>query len=82
MPFGVIGANGAGKTTLFRMITGVEEPDAGTIAIGSTVDLAYVDQTRDDLDPAASAYDEISGGAECGSASGREKSTRGRTSPR
>ncbi|MDH4309514.1 MAG: energy-dependent translational throttle protein EttA, partial [Acidimicrobiia bacterium] len=61
---GIIGANGAGKTTLFRMITGSEEPDAGAIDIGTSVDLAYVDQTRDALDPAKSVFDEISGGAE------------------
>src|SRR5690606_28550104 len=48
---GVIGANGVGKTTLFRMITGQEKPDGGTIAIGESVHLGYVDQSRDDLDP-------------------------------
>ena len=47
---GVIGPNGAGKTTLFRMITGQEQPDAGTFKVGDTVDLAYVDQSRDSLD--------------------------------
>ena len=47
---GVIGPNGAGKTTLFRMITGQEQPDAGTFQVGDTVDLAYVDQSRDSLD--------------------------------
>jgi energy-dependent translational throttle protein EttA len=61
---GIIGANGAGKTTLFRMITGQEEPDAGTIEIGPTVDLAYVDQTRDALDPDKTVFEEISGGAD------------------
>jgi energy-dependent translational throttle protein EttA len=61
---GVIGPNGAGKTTLFRMITGSEEPDAGTIETGASVDLAYVDQTRDALDPAKTVYEEISGGHE------------------
>jgi ATP-binding cassette ChvD family protein len=61
---GIIGANGAGKTTLFRMLTGGEAPDSGTVAVGPTVDLAYVDQTRDALDPAKTVYDEISGGAE------------------
>jgi ATP-binding cassette ChvD family protein len=61
---GVIGPNGAGKTTLFRMITRGEEPDSGRIDIGPTVDLAYVDQTRDALRPEATIYDEISGGAE------------------
>ncbi len=59
---GIIGANGAGKTTLFRMITGAEEPDSGSITIGSTVDLGYVDQSRDSLDADKSVFDEISGG--------------------
>ncbi len=59
---GVIGPNGAGKTTLFRMITGQEEPDAGTLTIGSTVQIAYVDQSRDSLDPNNTVYQEISGG--------------------
>ena len=59
---GVIGANGAGKTTLFRMITGVEEPDGGSLTIGPTVDLAYVDQSRDDLDPEKTVFQEITNG--------------------
>jgi ATP-binding cassette ChvD family protein len=59
---GIIGPNGAGKTTLFRMVTGAEEPDAGTIAIGSSVDLAHVDQSRDSLDAAMTVYEEITGG--------------------
>jgi len=59
---GVIGPNGAGKTTLFRMITGQEQPDAGTLRIGSTVQLAYVDQTRDALDGEKTVWEEISGG--------------------
>jgi sulfate-transporting ATPase len=59
---GVIGANGAGKTTLFKMITGQEQPDAGTLRIGETVQLAYVDQSRDALDPDKSVWEEISGG--------------------
>ncbi|MBL8826481.1 MAG: energy-dependent translational throttle protein EttA, partial [Planctomycetaceae bacterium] len=59
---GVIGPNGAGKTTLFRMIMGVEQPDSGTIRVGETVDLGYVDQSRDALDPEKSVWDEISGG--------------------
>jgi ATP-binding cassette ChvD family protein len=59
---GVIGPNGAGKTTLFRMITGVEEPDAGTLRIGETVQLGYVDQSRDSLDDKKSVWQEISGG--------------------
>ncbi|MER8546143.1 energy-dependent translational throttle protein EttA [Mesorhizobium sp. M0684] len=61
---GVIGPNGAGKTTLFRMITGQEKPDAGTIRIGETVKLGYVDQSRDALDPTKTVWEEISGGAE------------------
>ncbi|MCU0257562.1 MAG: energy-dependent translational throttle protein EttA [Solirubrobacteraceae bacterium] len=59
---GVIGANGAGKTTLFRMITGQEQPDGGTLRIGDTVELAYVDQSRDALDAQKSVWEEISGG--------------------
>jgi ATP-binding cassette ChvD family protein len=59
---GVIGANGAGKTTLFRMITGTEEPDSGTITVGTTVDLGYVDQSRDVLDGEKTVYDELSDG--------------------
>jgi ATP-binding cassette ChvD family protein len=59
---GVIGPNGAGKTTLFRMITGQEQPDAGTLAVGQTVQIAYVDQFRDALDPNRTVYDEISDG--------------------
>jgi ATP-binding cassette ChvD family protein len=61
---GVIGPNGAGKTTLFRMITGQEEPDGGTLRIGDTVDLAYVDQSRDALDPDKNVWEEISQGAD------------------
>ncbi|MFO7260546.1 MAG: energy-dependent translational throttle protein EttA [bacterium] len=61
---GVIGANGTGKTTLLRLITGQESPDAGTIRIGPTVKLAYVDQTRDTLDPEKTIWEEISGGEE------------------
>jgi ATP-binding cassette ChvD family protein len=59
---GVIGPNGAGKTTLFRMITGAEKPDAGTIAIGESVHLGYVDQSRDALDGKKTVWEEISGG--------------------
>jgi ATP-binding cassette ChvD family protein len=61
---GVIGANGAGKTTLFRMIIGEETADAGSLRVGSTVQLAYVDQQRDALDPDRTAWEEVSGGAE------------------
>jgi ATP-binding cassette ChvD family protein len=59
---GVIGANGAGKTTLFRMMVGQEKPDGGTLRIGETVKLAYVDQTRDALDPNKTVWEEISDG--------------------
>lgn len=61
---GVIGANGAGKTTLFRMITGQEQPDGGSLRVGDTVQLAYVDQSRDALDPEKSVWEEISEGAD------------------
>jgi energy-dependent translational throttle protein EttA len=61
---GVIGPNGAGKTTLFRMITGEEKPDAGSLRLGDTVELAYVDQSRDALDAKKSVWEEISGGAD------------------
>ncbi len=61
---GIIGANGAGKTTLFRMFTGQEQPDAGSIKIGDTVQLSYVDQSRDDLDPDKTVYEEITEGVE------------------
>jgi len=61
---GVIGPNGAGKTTLFRLITGQDKPDSGDFKVGETVQLSYVDQSRDTLDPNKSIYDEISGGAE------------------
>lgn len=59
---GIIGANGAGKTTLFKMILGQETPDTGTLELGETVDLAYVDQSRDALDDNKSVWEEISGG--------------------
>ncbi|ODT14490.1 MAG: energy-dependent translational throttle protein EttA [Mesorhizobium sp. SCN 65-12] len=61
---GVIGPNGAGKTTLFKTFTGQEKPDAGSIRIGETVKLGYVDQSRDALDPNKTVWEEISGGAE------------------
>ena len=59
---GVIGPNGAGKTTLFRMITGADKPDTGTIKVGETVDIGYVDQSREDLDPDKNVWEEISDG--------------------
>lgn len=59
---GVIGPNGAGKSTLFRMITGTEKPDSGELVLGSTVKLAYVDQSRDTLNPDKTVWEEISGG--------------------
>ncbi len=59
---GVIGPNGAGKTTLFKMITGEEEPDSGTITVGETVKLAYVEQSRESLDPEKTIWEAISGG--------------------
>jgi ATP-binding cassette ChvD family protein len=59
---GVIGPNGAGKSTLFRMITGQEKPDGGRITVGDTVNLSYVDQSRDALDPDKTVWEEISGG--------------------
>jgi len=61
---GVIGPNGAGKSTLFKMITGQEAPDGGSLRVGETVKLGYVDQSRDSLNPDATVWEEISGGAE------------------
>jgi ATP-binding cassette ChvD family protein len=61
---GVIGPNGAGKTTLFKMLTGQEKPDSGTLRIGDTVHMGYVDQSRDDLDPNKTVWQEISGGTD------------------
>jgi ATP-binding cassette ChvD family protein len=69
---GVIGPNGAGKTTLFRMITGHEDPDDGTLRVGPTVELAYVDQSRDTLDPSSTVYEEITGGVDHLVVGGRE----------
>ncbi|PYO21759.1 MAG: energy-dependent translational throttle protein EttA [Candidatus Rokuibacteriota bacterium] len=68
---GVVGPNGAGKTTLFRMIVGQEKPDAGTLRVGETVKLAYVDQSRDALDPEKTVWEEISGGADMLALGGR-----------
>ena len=73
---GVIGPNGAGKTTLFRMITGQEKPDSGTIVVGETVKLAYVDQSRP-LDPNKTIWQEISGGEELLQLGNREVNSRG-----
>ena len=73
---GVIGPNGAGKSTLFRLITGQEQPDSGTIEIGSTVHLGYVDQSRDDLNPANNVWQEISGGHDYMTVNKQEMSTR------
>ncbi len=61
---GIIGPNGAGKTTLFRMIVGEEQPDEGTLTVGETVQLAYVDQSRDALDAAKTVWEEVTGGAD------------------
>ena len=74
---GVIGPNGAGKTTLFRMITGSEQPDSGTISIGESVQLGYVDQSRDSLDPNKNVWEEISGGNEVIYLGKREINSRG-----
>jgi energy-dependent translational throttle protein EttA len=69
---GIIGPNGAGKTTLFRMITGAETPDGGTITVGSSVELAYVDQSRDALRAENTVYEEITGGRDLLNVGGRE----------
>ncbi|MFZ9910532.1 MAG: energy-dependent translational throttle protein EttA [Ilumatobacteraceae bacterium] len=69
---GIIGANGAGKTTLFRMLTGQEQPDSGTVTVGDTVQLSYVDQSRDSLNPENSVYEEITDGADTLKVGGRE----------
>jgi sulfate-transporting ATPase len=73
---GVIGANGAGKTTLFRMIAGEETADDGELVVGPSVELAYVDQARSDLDPATTVWKEISGGKDMISLGPREVSSR------
>ena len=61
---GIIGPNGAGKTTLFRLIVGEEKPDGGTIRIGESVKLGYMNQSRDNLDPEKNIWEVISGGAD------------------
>jgi ATP-binding cassette ChvD family protein len=73
---GVIGPNGAGKTTLFRMITGQEKPDAGTLRLGDTVKLGYVDQSRDSLDGGKSVWEEIAGGLDEVDLGGRKVASR------
>ena len=74
---GIIGPNGAGKTTLFRMIMGTEQPDSGELRVGSTVDLGYVDQSRDSLDDQKTVYEEISGGVDTFEMGGRKVNMRG-----
>ena len=73
---GIIGPNGAGKTTLFRMITGQEKPDGGSLVVGETVEMAYVDQSRDTLDPNKTVWQEISDGQETLDMSGRRVNSR------
>jgi ATP-binding cassette ChvD family protein len=73
---GVIGPNGAGKSTLFKLITGVEKPDSGSIRLGDTVKLAYVDQSRDSLDPNKTVWQEISGGTDVMKVGTREINSR------
>ena len=73
---GVIGPNGAGKSTLFKLITGQETPDEGAIAIGETVRLGYVDQSRDHLDPGKNVWEEVSGGADYMTVNKQDMSTR------
>jgi ATP-binding cassette ChvD family protein len=77
---GIIGPNGAGKTTLFRMLTGQEKPDSGTITIGESVKLGYVDQSRDTLNPNKTVWEEISGGQEILMLGKREMNSRAYTS--
>ncbi|WP_409119779.1 ATP-binding cassette domain-containing protein, partial [Streptomyces acidiscabies] len=73
---GVIGPNGAGKSTLFKLITGQEQPDEGTIEMGSTVRLGYVDQSRDHLNPANNVWEEISDKLDYMKVNGHDMSTR------
>src|SRR5690554_257849 len=77
---GVIGPNGAGKSTLFKMLTGQEQPDSGSITIGESVHLGYVDQSRDSLDPKKSVWEEISGGNDIIKLDKREVNSRAYTS--
>ena len=73
---GVIGPNGAGKSTLFKIVTGQEQPDQGTVRLGETVKLAYVDQSRDSLDPNKNVWEEISGGLDVMKVGAREVPSR------
>lgn len=73
---GVIGPNGAGKSTLFKMITGQDKPDSGTFKVGETVKIAYVDQSRETLDPNKTVYEELSGGSDVLMLGGREMNAR------
>jgi len=73
---GIIGPNGAGKTTLFKLIMGLEQPDSGTIKIGETVQIAYVDQSHDDLVPGKTVYEIVSGGTDSMMVGGRSLNSR------
>ena len=73
---GIIGPNGAGKTTLFRMFMGLEKPDGGELRVGETVEMGYVDQSRDDLSPTKTVYEEISGGNDTIEMGGRKINSR------
>ena len=73
---GVVGVNGAGKSTLFKILTGKEEPDSGTVEIGSTVHLGFVDQSRDHLDASKNVWEEISDGLDYMKVNGHDTSTR------
>ncbi len=73
---GIIGPNGAGKSTLFKILTGKEQPDSGTVEIGSTVRLGFVDQSRDDLNPRNNVWEEVSGGHDYMTVNKQEMSTR------